>query len=294
MKPWQGQFFWYTRIMKSLKLFAILLIAFVAGWYMLVGTKSPQSDLVWDDAASKQVSTVTNGNLLTLYDLRDWTYASGTILSKEWAKETTVNTESLVGVWFLLEPFSEWQAVGHTYLTFEFQDGNNISFSVEARRESHEDYSALKGTFRNYELSYTWGTERDLLTRRLLYLQHPLRMYPLNLEPEVQKQLLLSLAAQTNFLKEQPRFYNTLTANCTSILAKEVNRAYPNSIPYHISWNLPGYSDTFLMKEGHITMRGNIDETIARYDLSQYRKEVADVATSSPAIFSESVRLLLR
>ena len=280
--------------MNLLKFFGILLIVFIAGWYMLVGTKSPQSDLVWDDAASRTVSTVTDGDILTLYDVRDWTYASGTILSKEWVEETTLNVDELIGVWFLLEPFSEWQAVGHTYLTLEFKDGNNISFSVEARREADEGYSAIKGTFRNYELSYTWGTERDLLTRRLLYLQHPLRMYPLKLEPEVQKQLLLSLAEQTNTLKEKPRFYNTLTANCTSILAKEVNTAYPNSIPYHISWNLPGYSDTFLMKEGHILMRGDIDETIAHYDLSQYRKEVADIATSSHSVFSETVRHLLK
>ena len=280
--------------MTFLKLFGILLIAFVAGWYMLVGTKSPHSDLVWDDAASRTVYTVNEENMLTLYDVRDWTYASGTILSKEWVEETRVNIDELVGVWFLLEPFSEWQAVGHTYLTFEFSDGNNISFSVEARREADEGYSAIKGAFRNYELSYTWGTERDLLTRRLLYLQHPLRMYPLNLEPEVQKQILISLAQQTNLLKENPRFYNTLTANCTSILAKEVNVAYPNSIPYHISWNLPGYSDTFLMNEGHIAMRGNIDETITHYDLSQYRKEVADVATSSYPVFSETVRQLLK
>lgn len=280
--------------MMILRLIGILLIAFVAGWYMLVGTKTPQADLVWDDAASRSVSTVVNENILTLYDVRDWTYSSGTILSKDWREETTVNVDGLVGVWFLLEPFSEWQAVGHTYLTFEFSDGNNLSFSVEARREADEGYSAIKGAFRSYELSYTWGTERDLLTRRLLYLQHPLRMYHLKLEPEVQKQLLLSLAEQTNTLKERPHFYNTLTANCTSILAKEVNRAYPNSIPYHISWNLPGYSDTFLMKEGHIAIRGTTEETIAHHDLSQYRKEVADVATSSPAVFSEVIRSLLK
>ncbi len=280
--------------MKILRLICILLIAFITGWYMLVGTKAPQANLVWDDAASRNVTTSVTEDTLTLYDVRDWTYASGTILQKEWLPEMTVNTNELVGVWFLLEPFSEWQAVGHTYLTFEFKDGNNLSFSVEARRESHEDYSALKGMFKNYELSYTWGTERDLLTRRLLYLQHPLRMYPLVLPPDAQKQLLLSLAEQTNILKEKPRFYNTLTANCTSILATEVNRTYPNSIPYHISWNLPGYSDEFLMKEGHIALQGTIEETISHHDLSLYRKEVALVATSSPAVFSETVRLLLR
>jgi hypothetical protein len=247
---------------------------------------------VWDDAAAKSVSTSIDGNILTLYNVRDWTYASSTILQKEWRDETVINIDELVGVWFLLEPFSEWQAVGHTYLTFEFKDGNNISFSIEARREADEEYSALKGFFRNFELTYTWGTERDLLTRRLLYLQHPLRMYPLTLELDIEKELLRSLAKQTNVLKEQPRFYNTLTANCTSVLANEVNLLYPQSIPYDISWNLPGYSDTFLMKEEHIEMRGSTEETIRHYDLSQYRKEVADVATSSHPIFAETIRSL--
>lgn len=279
---------------RFLLIICITLLLIVVLWVLLIGTKTPQTNLNWEQSHSRIVSSEYNDELLTFYNIRDWTYASGTILEEKWLDEVAVNPDELTGVWFMLEPFSEWQAVGHTYLTFAFADGNNLSFSVEARREVGEDYSAFQGLLRKYELSYTWGTERDLLTRRLLYLQHPLRMYPLTIDTEVGKQILLSVAERTNTIATEPRFYNTLFANCTNILAQEMNHAFPDSVPYDLSWNLPGYSDTFLMKQGYVEQLGTTDETMMRYDLTQYREYIETIATTSHHVFSEDIRNLLR
>ena len=202
----------------------------------------------------------------------------------------SVDPSTIVRTWFLVEPFSDIEAVGHTFLSFELEDGTVLSFSVEARREEAEEYSAVKGQFREYELAYQWGTERDFVTRRLIYLDHPLRLYPLTLTREQSKALFLSLAEETQTLAEHPRFYNTLTANCTNVLAKIVNRHYPGTLPYDIAWNLTGYADLYLMEQGLIENPISKEETIAVHDLTPFRMEIMKIATTSPVDFSRSIR----
>jgi hypothetical protein len=50
----------------------------------------------------------------------------------------------------------------------------------------------------------------------------------------------------TNALAAHPRLYNTFSANCTNMLAKVVNQTKAGSVPFDLSWYLPGYSDLFL------------------------------------------------
>ncbi|MEO0850611.1 MAG: DUF4105 domain-containing protein, partial [Pseudomonadota bacterium] len=59
-----------------------------------------------------------------------------------------------------------------------------ISVSVEARKEAGEPYSAILGALRAYELSYIWSTEKDVLSRIAVKLDHQLFAYKLNLTDE--------------------------------------------------------------------------------------------------------------
>ena len=196
-------------------------------------------------------------------------------------------------MWFLLEPFPEWDATGHTYLTFDFEDGSTLSFSVEGRREADEDFSAIRGLLRGYELTYSWGTERDFLARRLLYLGNEVYMYPLVVEKEQAEAIFRALAEETNILAEEARFYNTFTSNCTNILAQTVNDLYPNTLPYDISWILSGWSDRYLIAQGFTPSEGSIQETQERYALSPYREEIEQAATEDEKTFSALIRKLL-
>lgn len=280
---------------RSKQFWLLLIPLFSASllWCLLVGFRTPRNDRVWDPGVERLSSAAINGASVTISNVRDWTYAPQEIRSRDWLDAVTVDINELKRVWFLLEPFPGWKAVGHTYLTFEFSYGRNLSFSVEARKEADEEYSPIKGLFRGYELAYTWGTERDFLTRRLLYLDHAVRAYPLTVDSSVARSLFLSLAERTNNLRDHPAFYNTLTANCTNLLAEEVNRVYPRSIPYNLSWNFPGSSDVFLMKQGLIAAKESAAATMAAHDLSAHRSFIAAIAVSPPAEFSNQIRGLL-
>ncbi len=278
---------------RTLTITGLVVLAALCLFALSIVTKEPRTDRVWEDSLSRSTYITEDSGTYTFHYVRDWTYGPDIILSKDWLDTVTVSPANITRAWFLLEPFSDWDRVGHTFITFEFADGNNLSFSVEARREAHEAYSAFQGLFRTFELSYTWGTERDLLTRRLLYLNHDVRMYPLTIEPAVAQTIFASLVEQTNDIHANPRFYNTLTANCTNVLAAEINRAYPGSVPNDISWYLPGTSDTFLMNAGYIATTTDTVTMTEKHNLQNYRETILTVATSSPAVFATAVRAVL-
>jgi hypothetical protein len=257
--------------------------------------KTPKSDREWGEEFAK-ITTVENTerNTLILKNVRDWTYGEKVVSSRNWL-DLEVDPKTIKRVWFLTEPFSGWKAIGHTFLSFEFENGTTLSFSIEARRDSSEGYAAIDGMFNEYELAYMWGTERDFTTRRLLYLDHPLRRFPLEVSSEMAEILFRSFASGTNDLAEEPRFYNTLTENCTNTLAEIVNEMKPHTLPYNIAWNLPGYADLYLMDQRFIPIvNDSKDNTRDVYDLTPMKAEIAAIASTSPENFSRDLNKLLK
>jgi len=161
--------------MKLATLFLAVLIGALSLYLLL---KEPSSDRVWIPEQSRMATVTHATSSVTIHNVRNWTYDESSVLDAAWT-DLKVDPSTITRAWFLVEPFSEFEAVGHTFLSFEFSDGTAVSFSVEARREEGESYSETKGVFREYELSYQWGLERDFVTRRLVYLNHPLRLSPL-------------------------------------------------------------------------------------------------------------------
>lgn len=270
----------------------MLFLVGVVGAFTSHFSKAPDSDKEWAAHFEKtNTATKNTDGTVTLRNIRNWNYKDGEIVSREWLEEVTVHPEGLKTVWFLLEPFPEWSRVGHTYLTFEFEDGTALSFSVEARMESGEYYSAFKGLLREYELAYTWGTEEDFLLRRTELLDHEVYMYPLSIQHETAVTIFNAVLDGTNDIAKRPRFYNTLTANCTNVIAEIVNEHYKEQLPYDISWNLPGTSDAFLIEQGYIKTDTSLEETRINHAMAKRRAELNQLGSEfDGADFSRALR----
>lgn len=268
-----------------------------AGFVLVLGlalvlAREPRNDRPWaEEVAKTATATLAGDGSAVLRNVRDFTYGDRTIISRAWRAEVPLDTNKIVRAWFVLEPFSAWKAVGHTYLTFEFGDGSAYSFSVEARKQKDQSYSAFLGLFNAYELAYSWGTERDFLTRRVLYLDHPVYIYPMKITPKEAQAIFKTLLVKTNDLAAHPRFYNTLTANCTNVLAEIVNGIKPGAIPRDVSWYLPGHSDRFLARIGYLVVPGDFKAAREKYLVSAHRSEMLFHARD-PA-FTAYVRSLL-
>ncbi len=230
------------RVLVCLALFYVLFVIVV---------RQPASDRDWvDETKVSPKVTILNDRYVQIQDIRDWSYSSGAVLSKEYLNKT-FDVNALKEVYFLQEPFKAWEAVAHTFFVFEFSDGESVSFSIEARKEIGEKYSAWKGLWRNFELAYTWGTERDFVDRRITFLDHDVFKYKLFVTDQSKKDLFLELARGTQDINASPRFYNTFTSNCTNLLADHANNVRHGTISWFAkSRILPGYSDKMLYYRG--------------------------------------------
>lgn len=227
-----------------MRLFLIIMAVVIAGIAVLVLLRTPRTDRNWQAplARAPQFTQIPDG-AWTLDHLRTFEFGTEGPVFEGW-RPTELNPNDLTEIWFFVEPFEDWDAAAHSFLSFVFEGDapQTVSVSVEARKEEGETYSGIRGLFNAYELIYLWSTEKDILTRIAINLDHELYAYKLDVTPEQARAILDHFIARTNRLIERPRFYNTLTSNCTNELAKAVNEAFPGALPWHYSHILTGYS----------------------------------------------------
>jgi hypothetical protein len=169
---------------------------------------------------------------------------------------------------FTIPPFDGFSGVAHTYFVFDFQDQPPVAVSVESRREKGQGYDVLRGMVNEYELMYVWGTEEDVSGRRAVLEKNQLHMYPLVGSMDSARGLFMHLAEVSRELETQPRFYNSLTSNCTNELAKAANEAQPGVIPPNIALIFPGYSDRVLYDLGFIPRDAPLEIIRQRYAIT--------------------------
>jgi hypothetical protein len=143
--------------------------------------------------------------------------------------------------------------IAPTFVVFDF--GTNyptpkIGVSVETRREVGEHYSLIKGALRGFELTHPWASERDLVERRVKYLGYSSSQYPVAQKLPNQMRYLENFLLQTAALSREPRWYNTLTSNCTNVIIETANQISPGFLPFDKSFVLTGLADDYLISRG--------------------------------------------
>jgi len=234
------------------------LLALLTGALVLlivVALREPSLDRTWDEDVSVLAGVeLTNDELVTLTQIRDWRYAISSISSKNYF-DALFDPNDIVAMWMYEQQLDSSGLVAHTFLVFEFDEsyerGRYLGLSVETRREQGEEYSIIGGALRSFEITHIWATEQDLVTRRVQYLDYPLTRYRLEIPAEYRSRIFLKFARETQSLATVPRWYNTASNNCTSSLIKYVNESEPGAIPLHYSYALTGKVDEYLEQLGY-------------------------------------------
>ena len=105
-----------------------------------------------------------------------------------------------------------------------------LDFEHEMGKLSEQDYSALRGFFRQFELYYVVADERDLITLRTNHRGERVELYRVRGSEKGPRALLLDYVREMDALAENPRRYNALTHNCTTTIwhhTKAVGVAHP-------------------------------------------------------------------
>lgn len=273
-----------------IKTFFILILFTSIAIVLLPHLGTPRADRQWAEPYARTSDAIIGSSTVTLTNVRNFNHSDTAVINREWLDEVLIHSNDIEAVWFGLARFKDSRWVGHSFLSFELASGTVYTLSIEARREPDETYSSVKGLFNNFELWYGWGTERDFLGVSLFMLDRPLEYYRLNLTPAEAQAVFRSVALETHQVAAQPQFYNTLTANCTNLLAKAVNEQYPGRVPYHVAWNLPGRAPQFLQKEGLVDNAVNLTELEATARINGDDPALTATIDTTPSDFSLVLR----
>lgn len=228
---------------KSLKIFssACLLIMI---YYLSI---SPSLNRNWTEDVAILPEIIIDKKQIHIKNFRNFSYKSKNDFSKTY-EDRSYNLEDIEGTDFIISYWDSHRYIGHTFVSFRFKNQAPLSISVEVRKEKGEKYHPVKGLFKQYELIYVVGDERDLISLRTNHRAEETFLYPLNLDQSQSKIFLLSLLKGAQKVRKTPSFYHSLHQNCTTTLVNHINDVPNFKVEVTLDLVLNGLSDYAVYK----------------------------------------------
>jgi len=251
---------------------AVLALAYAA----MLQIGEPSNNREWNIDQAVLPSAEIKGNIVTVYNIRNFVYASTTSYTPRYY-DKKFDLRQLMRVWYVVEPFSGVPGSAHTFLSFEFEGNQFLAISVEIRKEKGERFSALKGFFNRYELMYVIADERDVITLRSNYRKDLVYLYPGKTTQEKARELLVSMLERANTLKEKPEFYNTLFNTCTTNIVRHINSVTPGRVSFFsLQVFFPKNSDRLAYTLGLIDTELPFEQARERYLINARAEKYAN------------------
>jgi len=257
---------WQGRLAVGLLVFAAAFAALLIWWTRIL----PSNTGLWADDVAQMTTGVIDGPRATLYNVRNFDWRSQDDYTQRW--ETRVydldrlrSVDMIMSYWGL-------PAIAHMLISFGFDDGEHVAFSVEIRRQTFQAFSEIGGFFKEFDLSIVAADERDVVRVRTNIRGEDDYLYQLRMPLSAMRSLFLGYVDEANTLAATPRFYNTITVNCTTLVYHMMKRIV-GYLPFDYRLLLSGYLPDYvygvhglnqsysleeLRSRGHITARAKI------------------------------------
>ncbi len=242
-------------------------LVYAAAYALLLawsGSISASNDRNWAADVVHGITGIVDGDRLSVSNVRNFSWRTETDYTEGW-EQRTYDLSKLRSLDLFLV-YWMGPSIAHTIMSFGFADGRYLDFSIELRRPQNDQYSAVAGFFKTHELVSIGADERDLLTLRKVRNEQ-IQLYRLRTPPERARALLAEYIKQANDLAAYPRFYNTLTTNCTTTIFNMV-RAVTSSIPFDWRIILTGHLPGYLYDHGAVDTSIPLEELRQRADVT--------------------------
>jgi hypothetical protein len=260
----------------------ILLYLGVVAWWISI---SPSHDRQWRPEVAVMPRAYIDGDRVRLTGVRNFEYRTRDDFTVRY-EEREVSLSHLTALDFYVSYWSEG-LVGHTFLSFMFDNAPPLSISIETRPEVGEGFAPIASLFKQFELIYVVGDERDLVGVRTNHRHETVYLYRLNASADDERRLLLVYLARINELADRPEFYHLLSNSCTINIVRYMNAAGRVG-RFDIRHLLNGLIDSYLYHSGRVDTSLPFDE-LRRRSLINGAAHAADGAPD----FSERIRASL-
>lgn len=238
----------------------VLSAVVVTGWYQTI---QPRADRDWATDVANGVTARVDDTHVTLGNLRDFDWQSADTATERWITQN-YDLDLLDSVDMMTSVWGD-PDIAHLLVSFGFTDGKRVVFSVEIRREEGENFSEIGGFFRQFELVLIGATERDIVKLRTDYRGEEVRVFPVDLTPDQRRAMFMSYVGLAQDLERKPQFYNTISANCTTVvygLARNLKSDLPLRKSLILSGRLPQYLDELGVLGGDGTLSERHDAAL--------------------------------
>ena len=237
---------------KTRKLGSVFLaFVVVLAWWR---TLKPTNDRPWQPDVAETAWADINGDDVTVHNVRNCDYRTDTDFTTHW-ETRTVRLSQITGMDLAIMYWgSPWMA--HPIVSFRFADALPLCFSIETRKTIGQEYSALRGLYRQYTLIYIVADERDSIRVRSKYRHgEDVYLYRTLASAAQARARFLEYVNATNALRDDPRWYNALTSNCTTNIRTQ------RSVEQRTAWDwrmlVNGKADEMLY-ERHLIATGGL------------------------------------
>ena len=282
---------WQGRAGLALAIFALVFAGMLIWWHNI----APSNDRLWADDVAQITNGSIDGNRVTLRNVRNFDWRSNDDYTQRW-ETREYELDQLNSVDMIMSYWDGW-AIAHMLISFGFEDGRHVAFSVEVRRQKNLVYSEIGGFFKRDGLSIVAADERDVIRVRTNIRGEDDYLYRIRMPLSAMRSLFLGYVEQADSLVDAPRFYNTITVNCTTLVYHMMKRIV-GYLPWSYRLLFTGYLPAYVYRVGGLDQRFSLTELRAlgritdRAKLSDRSDSFsADIRAGIPALDAASLPL---
>ena len=272
---------WLTRRPRMFLSFAGLFLGVVVWWICI----RPSHDRNWRPEVSVMPRITIDGDHVRITGFRNFEYRSTNDFDVRY-EEREFLLSHLTSLDFFV---SYWKKgpVAHTFLSCDFDNALPLCISIETRPEVGEGFDPIASLFKQFELIYVVGDERDIVGVRTNYRKEDVYLYRIQTSPENARRLLLVYINRINKLADHPEFYHLLSNSCTINIVRYANKAGRIG-RFDLRHLVNGFIDSYIYSAGLVDNTLPFDELRRRSRINE-AAEAADDASD----FSQRIRASL-
>lgn len=254
----------------------------VVTWWILI---PPSHDRDWRPEVAVMPRAFIEGDSVRFTGVRNFDFRSRDDFTVHY-EERVVERSHLVGIDFYVSYWAEGP-VGHTFLSFVFDNAPPLAVSIETRPEVGESFAPVASLFKQFELIYVVGEERDVVGLRTNHRNETVYLYRLNTSAADARRLFDIYVHRINALADSPEFYHLLSNSCTINIIRYANAAGRTG-RFDIRHLLNGLIDGYLYYSGRVDTTLPFPELRRQSLINQAAQQAGDAAD-----FPERIRASL-